>query len=463
MEGISYQDFFRQATGHPPYPYQVSLATSKRLPEVMDIPTGLGKTAAVVMAWLWRRFVGEGITDRPLEQVRSETPRRLVYCLPMRVLVEQTAGSARQWVENLTAAHMLPPATKPPVHILMGGEIDLDWDFWPERETILIGTQDQLLSRALNRGYAMSRFRWPIHFALLNNDCQWVMDEVQLMGPGLPTSIQLQGFRERFGAYSPARCIWMSATVNARAFTTIDSPLAGKNWGDICLDLGADAENPAVRSRLHARKSLHRCNTVLSKANQKTCARELAAEVATLHEKSKGLTIAILNRVHRAQEVALALKTVFADKGQSPGVTLIHSRFRPHERRGIERLLKDLSSSHTERHILVATQAIEAGVDISASTLVTELAPWPSLIQRFGRLNRYGELETGQAYWVDIEWKSEEKGKVIPDPAFALPYEGDELDLAREQLSVLTDASPYTLKGVTVSSRSKPYPLLRKK
>ena len=41
-----------------------------------------------------------------------------------------------------------------------------------------------LLSRALNRGYAASRARWPVQFGLVNNDCCWVLDEVQLMGPG---------------------------------------------------------------------------------------------------------------------------------------------------------------------------------------------------------------------------------------------------------------------------------------
>ena len=35
---------------------------------------------------------------------------------------------------------------------------------------ILIGTQDMLLSRALMRGYGMSRYQWPVHFALLHND-----------------------------------------------------------------------------------------------------------------------------------------------------------------------------------------------------------------------------------------------------------------------------------------------------
>jgi len=36
----------------------------------------------------------------------------------------------------------------------MGGEEKTEWDLYPEREAILIGTQDMLLSRALNRGSA---------------------------------------------------------------------------------------------------------------------------------------------------------------------------------------------------------------------------------------------------------------------------------------------------------------------
>jgi hypothetical protein len=44
---------------------------------------GLGKTAAAILAWLWRR-------REPPPEVRAQTPRRLVYCLPTRILVEQT-------------------------------------------------------------------------------------------------------------------------------------------------------------------------------------------------------------------------------------------------------------------------------------------------------------------------------------------------------------------------------------
>ena len=40
----------------------------------------------------------------------------------------------------------------------------------------------------------MSRYRWPVHFGLLNNDCLWVMDETQLMGVGLTTTRKWKAF-----------------------------------------------------------------------------------------------------------------------------------------------------------------------------------------------------------------------------------------------------------------------------
>lgn len=83
--GDEFRAWSEQATGLPtPYPYQRRLAEAP-WPDVMNIPTGLGKTAAVVIAWLWkRRCYRHGKLPDPY------TPRRLVYCLPMRVLVEQT-------------------------------------------------------------------------------------------------------------------------------------------------------------------------------------------------------------------------------------------------------------------------------------------------------------------------------------------------------------------------------------
>jgi CRISPR-associated endonuclease/helicase Cas3 len=64
------------------------------------------------------------------------------------------------------------------------------------RPAIIIGTQDMLLSRALNRGYASARARRPMEFGQLNHHALWVMDEVQIMDVGLATSAQLQAFRD---------------------------------------------------------------------------------------------------------------------------------------------------------------------------------------------------------------------------------------------------------------------------
>lgn len=157
--------------------------------QLINIPTGLGKTAAVVMAWLWNRVARDD----------ERWPRRLVYCLPMRTLVEQTRDETRKWINKLVDAGLIPTDRKPRVVVLMGGESledeDKDWDIYPEANTILIGTQDMLLSRALNRGYGMARARWPMHFGLLNNDALWVLDETQLMGAGLGTACQLEAFR----------------------------------------------------------------------------------------------------------------------------------------------------------------------------------------------------------------------------------------------------------------------------
>jgi CRISPR-associated endonuclease/helicase Cas3 len=181
----------------------------------------MGKTAAVMLAWLWKRGWREG---RPEATPDAETPRRLVYCLPMRVLVEQTERNTRRWLENLAVAG-IPGENKVSVHLLMGGSEDAKkatWADYPEEDAILIGTQDMLLSRALMRGYCMSRYQWPVHFAWLHNDALWVFDEVQLMGPGLKTSAQLEAFRRKTRLSSRSRSLWVSATLKRDWLRTVD-------------------------------------------------------------------------------------------------------------------------------------------------------------------------------------------------------------------------------------------------
>ncbi len=119
----------------------------------------------------------------------------------------------------------------------------------------MIGTQDMLLSRALNRGYGMSRYRWPIHFGLLNNDCLWVMDETQLMGVGLTTTAQLQGLRVKLATFGPARSLWMSATLDTAPIDTVDHPEPPDGFSRHTLT-DNDRKHDLVKHRLVAKKTL---------------------------------------------------------------------------------------------------------------------------------------------------------------------------------------------------------------
>ena len=57
MTEQNFEDWFKTITGNSPYQYQTRLAKDE-LPTVIDVATGLGKTAAIVLAWLWRRRYG---------------------------------------------------------------------------------------------------------------------------------------------------------------------------------------------------------------------------------------------------------------------------------------------------------------------------------------------------------------------------------------------------------------------
>src|SRR5690606_37524832 len=130
--------------------WQVEVALNG-LPDVLPIPTGLGKTE-VALAWAWRLLVD-----------KMSEPLHLVVCLPMRSLVTQTVRRLKTYFDALRVE---APEIDVAVHQLMGGAIDDGWATQLDKPWVLVGTQDQLLSRALNRGYSMSRFEWPVHFGL---------------------------------------------------------------------------------------------------------------------------------------------------------------------------------------------------------------------------------------------------------------------------------------------------------
>ena len=395
---MKYAEFFRKATQgeFAPYPYQETFAESAVLPTLLRVPTGAGKTEAAALGWLYRRFA------HPNRSVRKSTPRRLVYCLPMRALVEQTMERIKGWINNLGMTEDEVDAVA-----LMGGEPPTQWYLYPEKPFVIVGTQDMLLSRALNRGYGSSPFMWPVEYGLLNNDCLWVMDEVQLMANGLPTSTQLAGLRNKLETCGPAHSVWMSATIHPQWLATSDHREPASSQ---IMELGRDdMSNPGLRTRHNARKIV----SEVSIANNNQYPRKMAELIKERH-KPGTLTLAIVNTVERAQDVHRELNRARSDLTGVEKV-LVHSRFRaPDREKKQAKIASDVDASGPGM-IVVATQAVEAGVDISARTLITELAPWASLVQRFGRCNRTGDDEQGDIFWVDMGERNQDTAPYAPE------------------------------------------------
>jgi CRISPR-associated endonuclease/helicase Cas3 len=430
---VQFQTFFEAATGQAAYEYQCELASLPLASRAIGPGTGAGKTAAVILAWLWNRCA---LARDPAHAARW--PRRLVYCLPMRTLVEQTRREAGRWLAALKERRLIDPAVA--AFTLMGGALEETWQRHPERPAVLIGTQDMLLSRALNRGYAMSRYRRPLHFALLNNDCLWVADEVQLMGPAFETTLQLDALRpHRWGTYGKTCTWWMSATLDEKRFETTDRLAVQRRLGtgllaDSSAIRTAVEGDPRLKARLNAPKRVSLAD------------REPKPADVVRHHRPGTLTLVIFNTVKGARKLFRAL---LADRtlhhptqaknpsGVDPGsVRLLHSQFRPGDRGAVVDRLLEFEALRRGGHapaaglILVTSRVIEAGVDASACRLWSQVAPWASVVQRLGRLNRDGRDPDAQGvFWLDAGKNGRPK-----DP---LPYDVDELTSARDRLATL--------------------------
>jgi len=390
-----YTDFFKKTTGNTPYPYQEKVFENLLKNMLLKAPTGAGKTAAIIVAWLYRRKVDP-----------KSTPKRLVILEPMRTLVGQVFQEAQRFIENAELSNRIS------VHLLMGGCIDDRWAAHPQKECIIVGTQDQILSRQLNRGYCCSRWQWPIHAAFLNQDCLFFVDETQLMGAGYSTTVQLQKLRETLGTFGNSHTIWSTATP--------DTSILDINFPGLLSIAPAEADyaHPNLYQKLTHAKALQRANTQW-RGSLGEFATSLATEIIQHHQVNT-LTLVVLNTVKKVNAVRQVLSH------HNIPSTVLHSRFRKADRANWD--LNNLSG------VILATQVIEAGVDIDARLLFTDLCPWASFVQRAGRCGRRG-LGESFIYWIDA----------LDLEGILKPYEQIELQSARQRLQGLTDASIKTL------------------
>ena len=126
----TYSQYFKAATtskenpdGFQPRQWQNNLGTNANVgDQLIRIPTGEGKTLGVLSTWLYHA----------IEKNDPAWPRRLVWCLPMRTLVDQTYNEANKILANLDLQKSVN------VHRLMGGVDENRWYQAPDLSLIHI-------------------------------------------------------------------------------------------------------------------------------------------------------------------------------------------------------------------------------------------------------------------------------------------------------------------------------------
>lgn len=385
--------------GKPPFAWQQRLleqiVRDKAWPQVLDLPTGAGKTTCIDIALFALALdAANGEADR-------WCPRRIAMVVDRRIVVDQVAERGRSILRALVTskdaivvevARRLRSLTRTGeeplgVFTLRGGmPKDDGWARTPDQPLVIASTVDQVGSRMLMQGYGVSQGMKPVHAGLLANDVLLLLDEVHLSEPFRQTLDQLARLRRRFSA----------SGVQARFAHAFLSATPGAGSGQPFALLGEETKpDSALGPRLHASKPARLVEVDDRTALEKEC----VDQAKDLLERHRTIAV-VVNRVASASVIARQLSEML---GTAATVTLLTGRMRPLDRDDVLRELRPSVQTGRNRsddspaRIIVGTQCIEAGADFDFDALVTEAASLDSLRQRFGRLDRLGEYKRAES------------------------------------------------------------------
>jgi CRISPR-associated endonuclease/helicase Cas3 len=383
-------DNFHHLTTRRPYPWQKKLflrfsaLSTEPWPEVVDLPTGAGKTS-VLYVWLlalaW--------------SIRTKTygvPRRLAWIVNRRVVVDQVTAEVENLLKQIHASQSelrdllaTVSLTRTPLaaSTLRGQLADNgDWGRDPSTPAVVVGTVDMIGSRLLFRGYRAGRYYRPMHAGLLGVDTLIVNDEAHL-SPALAQL--LKAVRDQAPTAQIAgksfRILLLSAT-----------PGSADGLQPFEHDLAEDAvESSRFSAVFRAPKSLF----LREVAN----ANEFDAAVWKLATDSPPPRTAIfIEQPEKALKLAQRLH-----KDKHP-CALLTGTMRGFERDGLfeDESFKRFSGKEpgAEPVWLVCTSAGEVGINFTCERMITGLAEADHILQRFGRLNRFGDSKAAEAYVV---------------------------------------------------------------
>lgn len=461
-----------------PFPWQEDLLARMldgRIPQVVDIPTGLGKTATMAI-WLVARACG------------AKLPRRLVYVVDRRAVVDQATDVAlglRKFVDGdpeVRRALGLREDQSFPISTLRGQHVDnRAWLEDPSLPAIVVGTVDMVGSRLLFSGYGVSSKMHPYHAGLLGADTLVVLDEAHLVSAFEDLLRQVERRAESFGPKEP------SLRQLVPPFKLLSLSATGRQTDSTPLTLSdADRRHPIISKRLTAKKTLsivelaNVAETPAATEDNKTVSVEAGETikknkgpklVGVLAEKAWELTaqgsaqlrcLVFCNAREDAIAVAADLRNLAkAVSAIEPTIELFVGGRRVKERIQAREALARLgflaggTVSLERSAFLIATSAGEVGVDLDADHMVCDLVAWERMVQRLGRVNRRGDGDAKVVVVVDSEpVPSDSTTKAIERRESANAAKG-QLDELTKKLNALQGENASVPKGQKKSADAK--------
>ena len=373
-----------------PYPYQnrvfAALQAGKNV--ILQAPTGAGKTRAALRPILQRfdRY------DEREEDGSHALPLLCRYAVPMRVLATQFHAESQSVLAQLqqrgTAFAEIYRPLKLALATIQTGETPADPLF---ESPLTFCTIDQLLASFIGTPYSLSH-------RLANANVGAVVGSYLILDEFHLYPVETSGNGARLTTVAMlkllskvSRFCLMTATFSTKLLDQLATLLDA-----VVIRVDSDEELATIMQG--------RARTIQVAASPLDAAAVVNEQQAAMAE-GIGASLAVCNTVARAQDLYRAVKAQLAATGLAEAVDLhlLHSRFTPEDRAEKSAQLQETlgETQWIDGHftgkptIVIATQVVEVGLNISAGVLHSEIAPANSIIQRSGRCARF-RLQQGR-------------------------------------------------------------------
>lgn len=356
------------------------------------LPTGDGKTETALLT--------------PVEHIN-----KIIYTLPTVTTVESMRHRFENYFgkENISYSHHL-------LFLSLYEEGELDRRILHEYNLnkIIITTIDRILLSLMN---------WK-HYPLLElslNNSYLIVDEIHSYTPR--TLSLILNALEYIKKFHNAKILVMSATLP----DLIKEQLKSRINALPILPENKMEEGYSRKKRVNV---IFKSNDYLIKKDGlEEYSSNYIDEIKNLVMKNRKKVLVVLNTVDKAKAFYKLIKEALSENNIN--VYLIHSRFTQEDKKNkmdlIEKIKKDVNPC-----ILISTQVVEVSLDIDFDVLYTEIAPFDSLIQRFGRINRAGRKQSCAVYVFRTE--------------NSLPYDDLQIKITSEMLNNTLDTEIEFLK-----------------